>query len=126
MLKKVKEKVHYNAKNAHGECSVIDLNWDSNSLQLHTNSSSKVFLEATLRKNVLSYIELHFHLHALIPTSAKKFITSPQEFGKRYPFITKAEESVWKTIRKLVSNNNLQTNLMEKLTASENSNVMKS
>ncbi|CAG8838576.1 39295_t:CDS:2, partial [Gigaspora margarita] len=39
--------------------------------------------EALLRKEVLEYIELHFHNHMLIPTAEKEFVNSSKEIWLR-------------------------------------------
>ncbi|CAG8857589.1 3564_t:CDS:1, partial [Gigaspora margarita] len=61
----------------------IDPMWQENTLQQHTSQRNKVFLEALLRKEVLEYIELHFHRHMLIPTADKEFVDSSKEIWFR-------------------------------------------
>src|SRR6185437_8488553 len=52
---------NYNAITAHQQCSIINPTWQPT--QSTNLGSKKVFLEASLRKEILEYIDTHFHRH---------------------------------------------------------------
>ncbi|CAG8848874.1 2246_t:CDS:2, partial [Gigaspora margarita] len=58
---------------AHQQCNIIDPTWQS--CQDNNINPKKVFLEASLRKELLEYIDTHYHRHMLIPTADKEFVT---------------------------------------------------
>ncbi|CAG8759367.1 299_t:CDS:2, partial [Gigaspora rosea] len=68
---------NYNAITAHQQCSKINPTWQPT--QSTNLGSKKVFLEASLRKEILEYIDTHFHRHMLIPTADKVFVSTSNE-----------------------------------------------
>ncbi|CAG8844168.1 3396_t:CDS:2, partial [Gigaspora margarita] len=69
----------YDANKAHNECPVIDPRW--NNQHMDTVLCNKVFLKNELRKNVIDFIETHFHRHMLIPTADKEFVHHLKKYG---------------------------------------------
>ncbi|CAG8768436.1 11493_t:CDS:2, partial [Gigaspora rosea] len=134
--------VRYDSNAAHDECPFINATWQGNTLQQHTTQ------QESLRKEVLEYIELHFHHHMLIPTAKKEFVNSSKEIWLRawyrwdrwnlWALSASSEvsvicmtmsieshwhkETLWEKIRPTLINH-AQDNLMIDLVNSKNENI---